>query len=307
MTKVSKNEIFTTLDSEGSVGLSYSPYLTALEYDIQLNIYEWGESDIRMKEAYKVNILEQRSKPPKNEGTRVQKELSKRGKIRIKRAARCYQHWALKHNRKKGFATMITLTFGKNYPSDIIAKNLLDSWLKRLRRKIQATKEDFHYCWVAERQTRGAIHFHILTPHYVPKHFINDSWSDVVNSYYIKQNEAHKTQKLYPNVIAVYNAGAYMAKYCQKQDQDIVGNGYSMSQATSKSIKPISATLRKVSEEDAQKLFDKIQPVSKYTKENEFIRFQWMLPECENYVQTLFNTLENEHNQNKKDKALSVL
>lgn len=202
---------------------------------------------------------------------------------------------------------MITLTFGKNYPSDIIAKNLLDSWLKRLRRKIQATKEDFHYCWVAERQTRGAIHFHILTPHYVPKHFINDSWSDVVNSYYIKQNEAHKTQKLYPNVIAVYNAGAYMAKYCQKQDQDIVGNGYSMSQATSKSIKPISATLRKVSEEDAQKLFDKIQPVSKYTKENEFIRFQWMLPECENYVQTLFNTLENEHNQNKKDKALSVL
>jgi len=304
MTKVYKKENFTTLDPEGSVGLSYSPYLTALEYDIQLNIYQWGESDIRIKPAYEVNIFEQTSKPPKNEGTRVQTQLSQRGKIRIKKAARCYQHWALKHNRKKGFATMITLTFGKNYPSDIIGKKLLDTWLKRLRRKIQATKEDFHYCWVAERQTRGAIHFHILTPHYVVKEFVNDSWNDVVNSYYIKQNEAHKTQKLYPNVIAVYNAGAYMAKYCQKQDQDIIGNGYSMSQATSKSITPTSTTLRKVSEEDAQNIFDKIQPVSKYTLENDYIRFQWLPPEGENFIQTLFNSLENEHNQNEKNKAL---
>ena len=116
--KIEKEQtIFKPIESD-SVGFSYSPYLTANCYDIQLNVYKWGESDVRIKSAYEVNTFETRPKPPVNNGERFQKTLSRRGKSRIKKAARLYQYQAEGKNKHKGHATMITLSYGKHYPED---------------------------------------------------------------------------------------------------------------------------------------------------------------------------------------------
>lgn len=280
--------------SDDIVGLSYSPYLTAnqnenIHHDVQLNLYKWGESTIRIKESYVVDVNESRAKPPKNEGERIRSTLSRRGKSRIKKAARFYQYLAESKNKKKGYATMITLVFGKHYPSDKQAKKLLDIFLKRLRRFIPA--KEFHYCWVAEKQKRGALHFHILTPEYVAKEWINENWNQVVNNWYARNDQHDKIQTLYPNVIAVYNAGAYLVKYLQKEGENIAGNGYNMSQATSEAIKPEVFTARKVEHQQVERIISELSQYSPYTYQNESVAIHWLQPKHKQWIQSKLTEL----------------
>lgn len=223
------------------VGLSYVPNLTEhapndhKHWDLQLDVYAWNQARILAKPGYR-RKYQSGIKPPLNDGERVSNQLSQRGKSRIRKVANYYQLMT-KQKNTKGYASMITLSYGAYFPTDKESKRHLDIFMKRFRRKVD--KKDFHYMWVAERQKRGAIHYHILTPHYVEKEWVNNSWNQVVNSDF-KRNDMHKhVQTLYPNVIGVFEAGAYMAKYLQKEGQNIMGNGYNMSQATSQGIKPI--------------------------------------------------------------------
>jgi|TARA_A100001015_G_scaffold309712_1_gene409673 hypothetical protein len=236
------SEILETLvkpEKPNSVGLSYSANLTATEkeiksgeWNVSLKIYEWGETSITTNK----HLPNPTCNLPKNFGERTSNALTKKGKSRIRKAANYYQSLTEKKGTK-GFASMLTLSYGKKFPNDKISKKHLDSFFKRLRRHLNI--KDVHYCWVAERQKRGAIHYHILTPHYVDKNWVNDNWNGVVNSYWQKEEKPQNIQTLYPNVIAVYNAGAYLTKYLQKEGQNISGNGYNMSQTTSQAIKPI--------------------------------------------------------------------
>ena len=130
---------------------------------------------------------------------------------------------------------MITLTFGQDVPNDRPAKKLLDNFLKRLRRY----KDVLLYLWVAERQSRGAIHFHILTD-YTDMKYINISWNEIVQRWQIANNFI--IQEVYPNVIQVDNPAGYLAKYLTKGGQNIEGNFYNMSQSLSALTKPIYET-----------------------------------------------------------------
>jgi hypothetical protein len=238
-----------------SLGLSNRPYLTVLSSEglivsdkreqkdttktVRLFIkrYAWGETLLRTFPKPKIDISESRSKPPINEGQRVQDGLSKRGKSRLTRAGRFYQNIYKRCN-------MITVGYGDtSLSNDIESKHDLDRYLKSLRRYCLKEYGEFHYVWVAEIQEGRllrtgvrAVHYHILTPHFIPKGIINKAWNNAVNK--PRKAKGLPIQRLYPQIISAYNAGAYIAKYCQKEGHLIKGNGYNMSQETSKSIKP---------------------------------------------------------------------
>jgi len=224
------------------LGLSNRPYLTVSEVKarntrVYIKRYPYGELLIRTFPKPLPDTLESRSKPPLNEGQRIQDGLSRRGRSRINRAGRYYQN----HYKT---AKMITLGYGDvSLSGDLESKADLDRFLKALRRYCLKNYGEFHYLWVAEiqekrltRTGKRVIHYHILTPHFIPKKLINKAWNNAVNKPRLKASLP--TQTLYPQIINTYNAGAYIAKYCQKEGHLIKGNGYNMSQTTSNCIKP---------------------------------------------------------------------
>jgi hypothetical protein len=215
------------------VGLSYRPNLTANR--IHIKQYVTGETLIRTFPKPNPDVSESRSKPPVQSGERIQRGLSRRGRSRIRKAANYYQLLVDQNRTEKAFASFVTLTYGKVYPDDKTSKKDLDNFLKRLRRK---EGSNFHYVWVAERQERGAIHYHILTPNYVPKEWLNKHWNQVVNNRWKREGNAKAIQKLLPNVRGVFHAGGYMAKYISKEGENIVGNGWFVSSLTSEALKP---------------------------------------------------------------------
>jgi hypothetical protein len=270
-----KNTLIQNLSESRFVGLSYSPYLTALEtqkYHLEQKVFKWGEMVSRVVLTTNAGVNATISKPPKNEGERVSNGLTKRGKTRLRRGARLFQHIAETQKGFKGHTSMVTLTFGKWYPDDKGGKKLLDTFIKRMKRKVK--NKDFYYIWVAERQKRGAIHFHILTPHYFSKKFINDSWNEIVNNHLGKIDLGDFQQTLYPNVIAVYNAGGYMVKYCQKEGENIIGNGYNMSQKTSEMIKP-ELYSQIIAGNELQNTLNELGIDNKLVYENEIVSIFW--------------------------------
>jgi len=152
--------------------------------------------------------------------------LSLKARHKIQKASRVLENvWRFEKGLKSHCA-FITLTYGKDFPTDHNSKKHLDSFLKRLRRLHPNCK----YVWVAEKQKRGAIHFHILTPYYTPKDWVNSAWNEIVNTWQRDNNLNHQT--LLPNVISVLSAGSYLAKYLSKEGQNIGGNGYGIDQKT---------------------------------------------------------------------------
>lgn len=156
----------------------------------------------------------------KRDGKLFQEGLTPQARHKIQKGARVLESvW--KHEPKlKSYCSMITLSYGKEFPTDHESKKHLDTFLKRLRR----LHKDCKYLWVAEKQKRGAIHYHILTPYFTHKDFVNDSWNEIVGKWQHQNN--HAPQTLLPNVIKVFQAGSYLAKYLQKEGQNIGGNGY---------------------------------------------------------------------------------
>jgi len=277
-----------TKEVASAVGLSYSPYLTA---KVLFKRYSTGETVIRFVPSHLLNL---ESKPPINTGERIQEDgLSRRGRRRIRQAAQLYQSFVEDKQTEKAYASFITLTYGKHYPDHETAKKHLDSFLKRLRR---IKGKPLHYCWVAELQKRGAIHFHILTPEYVDKEWINKAWNGVVNGYW-KRSEPSKMQQLYPHVVAVYSAGAYMAKYVSKKGERIKGNGYNMSQLTSADLKPTFEDTIELDISALDALSDKVRnlaPKSAETYEYEHdtgVKVYWF----SDTVALLFDELTNEY------------
>ena len=137
----------------------------------------------------------------------------------------------LKGKSKK--CSMITLSYPKYYPDDRTAKKHLDNFLKRINRY----KRDFMYLWVAEKQKRGAIHFHIVTPFFIPKEIINSAWTEIVRKWY--QTNGYAFSQVLPNVKAVDNVSRYVTKYLTKDvDNTIEGNRYNISKCAHELAKP---------------------------------------------------------------------
>lgn len=163
--------------------------------------------------------------------------LTLQAKHKIQKASRVLESIHKHEPKLKAYCSLITLTYGKHFPTDHESKKHLDTFLKRLRRLHKECK----YLWVAEKQKRGAIHYHILTPYYTDKSFVNSAWNEIVNNWQISNNKSIQT--LLPNVIKVNSAGSYLAKYLQKEGQNIGGNGYGIDQRTRSLMKDESITL----------------------------------------------------------------
>lgn len=215
--------------------VSLSNYSQSHRFYIQVSVYQNDEAKIKVKHSTQFNLT---TPPPTRQGELVQNGITTKARAKIKLTARLLEHIALKPNSVRAYCSMITLTYGKDYPSDKISKLHLDHFLKRLRRfhDKEYPNTPFHYLWVLEKQKRGAPHYHILTPHYVPHKEINRMWNGIVLKWQ-RQNKK-RPQKVMPNVIAIFKAGAYLAKYLSKEGEKLGGNSYSMSKDTRELIQP---------------------------------------------------------------------
>ncbi|GGH89129.1 hypothetical protein JOD43_004470 [Pullulanibacillus pueri] len=111
----------------------------------------------------------------------------------------------------------MTLTFKENILDHEIANSEFRQFIRRLSRKIFKKQSGLKYTCVVERQTRGAIHYHVL----------------FYNLPYIKQEELVKVWEngreqrgVRINAIEdIDNVGAYVVKYIEK-DIEAMKNGY---------------------------------------------------------------------------------
>lgn len=224
------------------VGLSNCPNLTA---KIFFTEFRNGEASIRIVDSTSFNLT---SPPPTRSGELIQQGLTKRGASKIKRTVRMFQDLIENRKKSKAYCSFITLTYPLVWADDKLSKIHLDHFLKRIKRKIP----NYIYVWVAERQRRGAIHYHILSPDFVDKEIINKAWSEIVSKWYKK--EGLEFTGVYPNVIKVYNASAYMTKYMTKEEESIKGNMYGMSESARKLIEPIGEMTIDVPESKANEI-----------------------------------------------------
>lgn len=271
-----------------SEGLSFVSHLTA---GLTIKKRQNAEGQAFILEKYERKTTKKSNPKGRAKGKIIQNNLTKRGRKTIRVVSDCYgllvQDKDFRdRNDLQGYydgssCRFITLTFRNIIPSDMDAKRLLDSFFKRLTRLFGRS---VHYLWVAERQKRGAIHFHILTPENISKQlskgtessaelrmientWINRAWNETVKNWCVRNGKISKiegqkwTQEydlsenyyrskirfqvglrtteppkpkkskylLLPNLVHVFKAGNYMAKYMSKEGQNIIGGMYGAS------------------------------------------------------------------------------
>ena len=225
------------LESKRGVDLSYCSQ--SRRFFIRIDKYKNGEAKIKTKTIVKKelnDLLREEFTMPRRSGEIYQNGLTNKAKSKIKLASRMIQHQVLNQNSKgaRPYASFITLTYGLHYPSDHVSKKHLEHFIKRIKR----VEPDFQFIWVIEKQKRGAPHFHILTPNYIDKEVINKAWNGVVSKWQKSEiDNGCKQQTVYPNVGKVFEAGKYMTKYMQKQQENIGGNMYGIDYKTRKLMK----------------------------------------------------------------------
>lgn len=109
-----------------------------------------------------------------------------------------------------GDALFVTLTYHNNLCDAHEAKSDLRTLIKRLHRR----HKEAGFVWVAERQKRGAIHFHVLVIHAgsMTGEEISGAWHDITD----KWSEAHALYGTLALPAAGDKAVAYLASYLAK-------------------------------------------------------------------------------------------
>lgn len=157
--------------------------------------------------------------------------------------------------------SMVVLTFGKVYPTDKEARDLFAIFRKRVNRYLKNRK--FRYLWVIEVQQRGAPHFHIITPDYICKDWLNNAWTEIVSEWLTKQGKQPEIMYPYVNGIRDFlksknyvtkgNTQKVLYKYLTKGNdiRPIEGKIYGMDTATSNAIKEVKTIICFDSESEA--------------------------------------------------------
>ncbi len=121
-------------------------------------------------------------------------------------------------NYYEDFFNMITLTYGKTWPTDgREVKRHLNAFFERIRRTDWF--KEYSLVWWLEFQERGAPHIHMVTTGWMPMRFIARAWSDVSGA---PGETSTRVEALY----ASDEVGKYAAKYAAKADQKQVPDGY---------------------------------------------------------------------------------
>jgi len=236
-----KNKPLDTISECSPVGLSYCSQ--SRRFYIRIDLFRNGECKIKAQSIFNYTskeVLKESISLPIRNGEVFQDRMTYKAKSKIKLASRIFQYQVLKTTSKKAYASFITLTYGLHYPTDHLSKKHLENFIKRLKR----VSPNFQFIWVIEKQKRGAPHYHILTPNYIPKETINKAWNGVVSKWQKSEvDNGCKQQEVYPNVGKVYNAGKYMTKYMQKAGENIGGNMYGIDYKTRELMKAETITL----------------------------------------------------------------
>lgn len=122
------------------------------------------------------------------------------------------------NNYYRDWTGMVTLTWGKQYPSD--GREVKRAWrafLERLRRTGWLEKNGL--LWFLEFQARGAPHIHCLSTGWLDKEWVSEAWADVTGGDSRVCTRVEKLNK--PD-----SAGSYAIKYARKSEQKEVPAGF---------------------------------------------------------------------------------
>ena len=178
--------------------------------------------------------------------------LTSYARRQIKASGRMLNH-LVRTNKYFMSPIMVTLTYGRNVPTDAEAKGHLNNFFTLMRKKKQMKL----YTWVAQLQTGkrakdkgeysyraefgACIHFHILTTQ-TDILLMRKAWCSIVNKWEAKKNMPI-TKLGGVDVIKVFNASNYIAKYLQNEKETIKGNMWGQSGAMRKLITRTETTV----------------------------------------------------------------
>lgn len=118
---------------------------------------------------------------------------------------------------KQSFITL-TLSSGQSHSDNWIKNHMLKNFIDALRKRYPAIS----YVWRAEVQKNGNIHFHILTDHFIPMHYVSYLWNKIQykNGYldvYLKnKGHMHAPSTEIKKVRSDKDLAKYMRKYMIK-------------------------------------------------------------------------------------------
>jgi len=192
-----------------------------------------------------------------------QKGLSRKQASKIRRSVRILHYLA-----QNGRLSFLTLTYGQDFPDDLTAKKHLDTFFKRIKRYLGG---NFHYVWIAEKQKRGAIHYHLVLIDYIPIKEIFKAWNGVVQKW--QKKNGFDIQEVNPYIKGISNGeniekyltkgfkaiGGYLTKK-DKQDeiQQIEGNIWNCSTLTRKACKGKKSIAESKQFKDLEKRYDEL-------------------------------------------------
>lgn len=165
--------------------------------------------------------------------------------------------WSVANDSKCMSPIMITLTYGKAVPSDLISKRHINLFFNQCRKNNWLST----YLWVAQLQTGkrakekgqysyraehgSAIHFHIITMTERGSDLqVNNAqkqlraiWKKIVNDW--ERKSGHEVQNIGGvDVSAIYNASKYVSRYIKNETETIKGNMWGMSAMMRELIQP---------------------------------------------------------------------
>ena len=254
-------------------------------------INDLNEKEINLLNGEEINPL-----IPKIKGRRIGKPLRQEELTNhAKRSMRLAIKYFMTISKKISF---ITLSFRRIVPEDDLeGKKILKAFIQRIRRD----KKNFKYVMKTELQegkvingiksfrmkNDSVLHFHIVTPSYIDKKWLNENWNETVLNwaykkskvgkleYQIWMNEIDKNLKgldfkstylLTPNIKSISKPDRYISKYISKSGGTIAGHLWSMDEITRTKIKPIRTETEFASTYDAEnhlkKIFKLIKPLN---------------------------------------------
>ena len=159
--------------------------------------------------------------PPIPNGQRITLQHSDKARRKIMDAANAIRR---RYKRQMSF---ITLTYHISV-CQAESKRHIDTFLKRLRRHHNGKEQTF--LWVAELQKRGVIHYHLITPFYTDKEWLQSAWREVCGQ-----------PTALTNVGGIAKAFNYLAKYVAKsgKPEPIIGRRWACSRNVSQWVKPV--------------------------------------------------------------------
>lgn len=210
-----------------------------------------------------------------NQGDKMtSKGISSTGMRKIRLFGRALQNQAYVSNfaaraRKWAYGSHITLTLPGAYPQKLVTVDDLDQETgeittetkvvpdyavikKMFRRFIDAfayyverdnpgRSAQMQYAWVIEEQERGAPHYHIMFGHFAPMDKLKALWANQVNNWRIENNYSKLTDNETNAIVTVKGVRSfsnYLTKYFLKQDMQVPGQCWGLSDAANRLIEP---------------------------------------------------------------------